>query len=366
MENKENTPKVLGLEDYKKTITNPRYNTTATIDGLLSFKLPDERKFMKLKVIEGLNIGTTGKNKCDINRLIDDISKIEKDPDAYVIIGGNIFYSFTKQEKDNIPMFEIDEQIRIAEEIFEPIKDKIIGICSGKNEEVIERKEEVNPMLILASRLGIKDKYSSDGLYISVSMNNAWTGHKTKNIDISVSSIYTRAKLYTTVYKRAAEAGKKIGGADVNITTGTHKIMKSDTKFHQYSNKDYLVRKPHYEYTSAGYTQWGKKGEGPWPIDDNYLVLYVAKNKDADLKQGTNDIREESYKVYFDLENINHHVLDKNAYSITADYYQTIKDIDDIIDAIKHSFKVIHKDIDEELKNKYFEELKKVSEEKGE
>ena len=365
MENNEKTPKTLGLEDYKKTITNPRYNTTASIDGLLTFKVPAERKYIKIKVIEGLNLGSTGKNKCDINRIVDDIKKIENDPDAYVVIGGNIFYSFTKKEKDDLPMFEIDEQLQIAEELFAPIKNKIIGLFDGRNEELIQRKEETNPLLILANKLGLKDKYNSDGLYITISLNNEWTDHKTKNIDISFSSVYTRAKMYATIYRRAQEAGKKIGGADVNVTTGTHKIMKTDLKkFHQTPKFDYLVRKPHYEYTSGGYNVWGNKNDGPYAIDDNYLVLYVAKNRDADLSQGTNDVREEEYKVYFDLQNINHVTLSKKAYNLVSDYYQTRKDIEDKIEAIKHAFGETNKDLDKKLKEKFFEELKKVMEEK--
>ena len=64
--------------------------------------------------------------------------------------------------------FDTEKQLDILEQIFEPIKDRIIGIISGKNEQIIQSKEGVDPTKLLARRLNLEKNYNANGIILSL------------------------------------------------------------------------------------------------------------------------------------------------------------------------------------------------------
>lgn len=329
------------------------------------FNVPSNLNSFKLKVFDSLNIGSDGKNTCSINELISHIDYVEKTENCYAILGGDLFYCFDKQEKMGDTTFDTEKQLEILTQLFSPIKHKIIGIIGGKSEQDILRKEGVEATGLLAERLNLSDRFNPYGLIITANFKNSYTDKLPLSLDITCSSVNTKAQLYATVYRRSLQAGKRIGSADINITTGTRRSLKADSKIHDYSTRlGDLIRKPHYEYTSSGYCMWGKKGEGPYFIDNNILSIYIAKNKDAEIIQGTNEIKEVPYKVFCDIEPIGKEEFTKKQYNIIADYYALRTQNDDLIDSIINSLQDLKKDLNNSSQKSLFEGLDNLKEEK--
>ncbi len=310
------------------------------------FNVPSNLNSFKIKVFDCLNIGTDGKNACSINELIKHIDYVKNNKDCYAILGGDLFYYFDRQEKMGNTTFDFEKQLEILAQLFEPIADKIIAIIGGKNEQDILKNQGIDATSMLAERLELCDRFNPYGLIVTANLNNSYTNNQNLSLDITCSSVNTRAQLYATIYRRSLQSGKRIGSADINITTGTHRSLKADSKIHDYSSRlGDLIRKPHYEFTSSGYSMWGKKGEGPYYIDNNLLVVYIAKNKDAEITQGSNEIKEVPYKVFCDLEPIGKETFTKKQYNIIANYYELRKQNDEMIDSIIHSLQGLKKDL---------------------
>ena len=94
----------------------------------------------------------------------DNIEWVKTEPNARVILMGDIFNVATRASKSS-PFeqdFGLTEQIERGIKLFEPIKDKILGAISGNHEERIEDFCNFNPLVPLCLALKIPYlKYSA-------------------------------------------------------------------------------------------------------------------------------------------------------------------------------------------------------------
>ena len=98
----------------------------------IKIDLPRELDRIELHTFADEHIGD---EQCDIKRLMQRIEYVKNTPHAYCILNGDIVDNATKTSIGDTYAQEFNpmEQLKIATEMFEPIKDKIFCINIGVN-----------------------------------------------------------------------------------------------------------------------------------------------------------------------------------------------------------------------------------------
>ena len=115
--------------------------------------------------IADLHIGDPEKQKKLIKSLIDGIATNEN---RYTILIGDLMNTAIVGSKSDIynELYKPSKQLEKCYDLFNPIKDKILGIVSGNHEERISKSVGVNMTSLLAAELGLSHLYSDTSALI--------------------------------------------------------------------------------------------------------------------------------------------------------------------------------------------------------
>ena len=181
--------------------------------------LPADLSCAYLIPISDLHIGDP---VCNLDKFYRYRSWIEKTPNAYVILNGDILDAATKNSIGDVygATMQPGEQLNLACEILEPIKDRILALISGNHENRIKRETGIDVSQILAQRLGTW--YAGDEAYIKLRLGS----QKDTNKHPLVYTIYC-----THGWGSGRTAGAKVNNlqrlgeiclADIYIASHTH------------------------------------------------------------------------------------------------------------------------------------------------
>ena len=125
------------IDDYPKSKAKLPRGRHAVV------KLNDSVKFLDICVLSNTNIGLTGadlrtakeEKPFRLNKFKAHIQELANDPNARVMLGGDLFY-FPAGGKEYRELYSpsYEEQVSMMAELLEPIKDKIIGGYDGTDE----------------------------------------------------------------------------------------------------------------------------------------------------------------------------------------------------------------------------------------
>lgn len=120
--------------------------------------LPKELSELNIEIFADLHIGS---KKCDYKEIMERIEKVKNDESRYCIILGDLINNSTKTSVGDVYEEELTpmQQIQKACMMFEPIKDKIIGITSGNHERRSYKTDGIDLSYFFARELRIEDKY---------------------------------------------------------------------------------------------------------------------------------------------------------------------------------------------------------------
>lgn len=169
--------------------------------------LPIEWESCYLIPISDCHIGDPNFDEQKLMRYIDWIKKTDN---ARVILVGDIMNTATKESVSDSysEIMNPNQQLKYATKLFEPIKDKIIGVCTGNHERRIKKSTSMDTSETLAANLGAF--YREDGLYLKVRLGK---GNDTKKITYL---------LYAT---HGFGGGKKMGGKANNLQSISNNIF---------------------------------------------------------------------------------------------------------------------------------------------
>jgi predicted phosphodiesterase len=168
---------------------------------------------------------------------------VQDNPNAYVILNGDIMNNATKTSVSDSYAEEIPpmEQIQTAVDLFEPIKDKILCVGSGNHENRTYIKEGIDLMQIVAKQIGIGEKYSKESSFLFVRF-----GEEVRNRKESIGTGKVRKLCYTIYCNHGSGGGRKEGAkairladmasivdADIYIHSHTHLPMIMKQSFHR-------------------------------------------------------------------------------------------------------------------------------------
>lgn len=208
--------------------------------NVIKVDLPKNLDKIELHIFADEHIGD---ELCDIKRLKERIEYVKNTPNAYCVLNGDIIDNATKTSIGDTYSQEMNpmEQLKKAVELFEPIKDKVLCISHGNHENRTYRKEGINLSYLIATQLGLGDRYTSASAIIFLRFGQLSNGKKETN-----GSGDVRKVSYSIFMIHGSGGGRKEGAkairladmasiadCDIYIHSHTHLPMTMRESFHR-------------------------------------------------------------------------------------------------------------------------------------
>ena len=258
--------------------------------------LPQELLQLEIHTFADEHIGD---EHCDIKRLKERIEYVRKTPNAYCIMNGDILDNATKTSIGDTYSQELSpmEQLKVATDLFAPIKDKVICITHGNHENRTYKKEGINLSYLIAKQLGLEDRYTPTSAIIFLRFGRDASGKKESN-----GSQKVRKLCYTLYALHGSGGGRKEGAkairladmasivdVDIYLHAHTHLPMIMKQGFHRIDTRNNAVAFVEKLYVNTAsnlkYGGYGEAGEFK-PSSMESPVIYldgVVKNFTARL-----------------------------------------------------------------------------------
>lgn len=233
-----------------------------------------------------------GDEHCDLKRLYQRIEYVRDTPNAYCILNGDIIDNATRTSIGDIYAQEFNpmDQLQRAVEIFEPIKDKILLVTHGNHENRTYKKEGINLSALLATQLGLSDKYTATSAVLFIRFGENSRGAKETN-----GSGKYRKICYTMYVLHGSGGGRKEGAkairladmasiidCDCYIHSHTHLPMVMKQGFHRIDPKNSTVALVDKLFVNTAanldYGGYGEAGEFK-PSSKDTPVIYLSGTK---------------------------------------------------------------------------------------
>ena len=189
--------------------------------------LPHDLAKIEIEIFSDLHLGS---KKCDYMAIQKRIERVKDNEFVYAIILGDVLNNSTKTSVGDVYEDELTpmEQVKKATMMFEPIKGKILGICSGNHERRSYKTDGVDLLYFMAAELGIADKYDYCSCLLFIRF-----GHRTNSAKEGKNARQHCYTLYMT--HGDGQGGRTVGGkanglqrrgqivdADIVVTGHTH------------------------------------------------------------------------------------------------------------------------------------------------
>jgi hypothetical protein len=195
---------------------------------VIKIDLPKELKSIELHTFADEHIGD---EHSDIKRVQERIEYVKTTPNAYCILNGDIIDNATKTSIGDTYTQEFNpmEQLRRAVELFGPIKDKILLITHGNHENRTYRKEGINLSSLIATQLGLSDRYSPTSAVLFIRFGNG--GGRTHNRPIR----------YTIYALHGSGGGRKEGAKAIRLADMAS-IIDTDIYIHSHTHLPMVMK----------------------------------------------------------------------------------------------------------------------------
>ena len=203
----------------------------------IKIDLPRELETIELHTFADEHIGD---EHSDIKRVMQRIEYVKNTPNAYCIMNGDIMDNATKTSIGDTytQVFNPMEQLERAVELFAPIKDKILCVTHGNHENRTYKKEGINLSRLIASQLGIEDRYTptSAVLFIRFGEGNPSTRH--------------RKMCYTLYVLHGSGGGRKEGAKAIRLAD-LASIIDTDVYIHSHTHLPLIMKQGFHRIDTA-------------------------------------------------------------------------------------------------------------------
>ena len=188
--------------------------------------LPDYLKEIELHILADTHIGDSN---CDIKLIKDRIDYISKTENAYCILNGDLIDNATRTSIGDVysQKYKPMEQLRVAEEIFNPLQDKIIAVTPGNHELRTYRTEGIDLSYLLSSQLGVSDRYTPDSAFIFLRFGELPKRHR---------------RILYTIYCKHGRGGGRKEGSKINRLVEMSSIIDADIYIHSHTHIPAIVK----------------------------------------------------------------------------------------------------------------------------
>ena len=195
--------------------------------------LPRTLKQIEIHTLSDLHLGD---RNCDYKAILDQVKEIEKNPNAYVILNGDLINNATTQSISDTYAESISpmEQLKQATALFEPIKDRILAITSGNHENRTYRTDGIDLTEIMAMELGISDRYAPESVTLFLRIGDkAYKTHKDQQV------------CYTFYITHGSGGGRREGGK-INRLVDLASIVDVDIYIHSHTHLPAVLKQSFY------------------------------------------------------------------------------------------------------------------------
>ena len=179
-------------------------------------ELGNDLEYVNLYPLADLHIGSKFFKRKELEKHLE---VINSDPNGLIILNGDLVNNTVKNSVGDIyeEVLNPEEQIDLLVELFEPLKDKIIGVVTGNHEARTYRETGISILKNFCYRLGLIDVYSSISNVTFLSFG------KSKGRDT--------VKQTFTIYNSHGRGGGKLIGSKANRTHNLATIMPTADLF---------------------------------------------------------------------------------------------------------------------------------------
>lgn len=189
--------------------------------------LPRELEGIKIELFSDLHLGS---KKCNYSEIQERIKRVKENDNVYALILGDVLNNSTKTSVGDVYEEELTpmQQVNLAIRTFEPIKDKILGICSGNHERRSYKTDGVDLLYFMASELGLSNSYDYSACLLFVRLgcdsNRVKSGKNSRKICYSIYMTHGDGQGGRTIGGKANGLQRRgqIVNADIVITGHTH------------------------------------------------------------------------------------------------------------------------------------------------
>ena len=262
---------------------------------VIKVDLPREFSSIEIHTFADEHIGD---EHCDIKRLMERIEYVKNTPNAYCILNGDILDNATKTSIGDTYTQEFNpmEQLQRANELFSPIREKILCVTHGNHENRTYKKEGINLSYLIATQLGLDDKYTPTSAVLFIRFGKMSNGKKEDN-----GSGNVRRVCYTMYVLHGSGGGRKEGAkairladmasiidTDIYIHSHTHLPMIMKQGFHRIDLSNSSVAKVDKLFVNTAanlkYGGYGEAGEFKPSSTDTPVIYLDGTVKDFKAK----------------------------------------------------------------------------------
>ena len=262
---------------------------------VIKVDLPREFSSIEIHTFADEHIGD---EHCDIKRLMERIEYVKNTPNAYCILNGDILDNATKTSIGDTYTQEFNpmEQLQRANELFSPIREKILCITHGNHENRTYKKEGINLSYLIATQLGLDNKYTPTSAVLFIRFGKMSNGKKEDN-----GSGNVRRVCYTMYVLHGSGGGRKEGAkairladmasiidTDIYIHSHTHLPMIMKQGFHRIDLSNSTVAKVDKLFINTAanlkYGGYGEAGEFKPSSTDTPVIYLDGTVKDFKAK----------------------------------------------------------------------------------
>lgn len=253
----------------------------------IKFNLPESVHKVEIHTFADLHIGDCS---CNMKAIKERIQAVKDNPNAYIILNGDIMNNATKTSISDCYAEEIPpmEQLNRFVELFDGLQDRIIGACSGNHEDRTYNKEGIDLTYLAMKQLGIADRYAKEGFVALIRF-----GKNGKN---------QRPMIYS-VYATHGSGGGRRPGAKINRLEDMLGTVSTDVYIHSHTHCPIVFKSvsfgvnlmngavyemPHLFVNTSAMLDYGGYGQAkeyhPAAQDCPVVYLYEGRTKRMEAK----------------------------------------------------------------------------------
>lgn len=206
---------------------------------VIKIDLPRELDSIELHIFADEHLGD---ENCDIKRLLQRVEYVKNKPNAYCILNGDIIDNATRNSVGDVYSQTLNpmEQLARAVEMFSPIADKCLCLTHGNHENRTARSEGINLSALLASQLGLHERYTSTSALLFVRLGEEATGRKETNGSGNVR------KICYSIYALHGSGGGRKEGGKINRLADMAAIIDADVYIHSHTHLPIIMKQAFY------------------------------------------------------------------------------------------------------------------------
>ncbi len=280
-------------------------------------KLSKKRKQIDLCVLSNVMLGMTGAHfntaKEDkpfrIQKFKAHIEELANNPDAQVVLGGDLFYfpgGKASYRETYSPSYE--DQVEMMTQLLLPIKDKIICAYDGTEEIKIFEKDGFNLTKKLMQGLGLGKRYCGQMAEVDFVFNNKLTKGTTQTVHMLFDHGFLTANGTASVAKKTEDLQNKIDGKDFYFTSHYNKLFIERRASLVADNDRHMVKRPYYFVSVGGYRDYPNRASSNRNVsaantDNGMIRVFVVPNPDEKNVRGQGNVGEPTFKICQEFKN---------------------------------------------------------------